>query len=83
MAGTQPRSSLSVLNVSANAAGIGSFPGLAGRTYTVQYRDSLASGAWQKLADFAPVADGNIAFLDPDAANRTGRLYRIVTPMQP
>jgi hypothetical protein len=83
VAGTNPSSALSVLNVSANSAGIGTFPGLAGRTYTVQYRNSLSDGAWQKLADFAPVSDGAVSFTDPDAVNRSGRVYRVVTPAQP
>ncbi len=54
----------------------------AGRSYTVQYSDSL--GTWHKLADIAPQpSDVEIAVADPASAAESRRFYRILTPAQP
>jgi hypothetical protein len=59
------------------------FDAVAGKTYTVQYRDSLGYGAWQKVADVPVQATaGPAEVVDSDAAALT-RFYRAVTPAQP
>jgi len=60
------------------------FIAVAGLTYTVQFRDSLTSGTWLKLAD-VPAQGTTQAVLINDAgiAASPRRYYRIVTPAQP
>jgi hypothetical protein len=56
------------------------FRGVAGRTYTVQYRDALAAGTWQRLVDvLALPSSGPVTVVDP-LPNVRGRFYRVVTP---
>jgi hypothetical protein len=57
------------------------FTANAGQTYTVQYRDSLATGNWSKLADVQPVTQ--TAEVTDAAVTNSSRYYRIVTPPQP
>ena len=89
LAGTNPQSTASAFRVETVAAtGPGgafvvTFTAQAGRTYTVQYRTSLASGAWIKLADVAAqVSAGTVSVPDPASVGETNRFYRIVTPAQ-
>jgi hypothetical protein len=57
---------------------------VAGKTYTLQYRDSLTSGSWLKVADATGVAgDGVVTVSDPAAPAKGSRYYRVVTPSQP
>ena len=59
------------------------FDAVTGRTYTIQYRTSLSSGAWQKVADVpAQSATGPVTVEDLEAAG-LARFYRVVTPSQP
>ncbi|HTL17917.1 MAG TPA: lamin tail domain-containing protein, partial [Patescibacteria group bacterium] len=55
-----------------------------GKTYTVQYRTSLASGVWLKLTDIpAQSTAQTIDITDPLPGGSQQRFYRIVTPAQP
>ncbi len=60
------------------------FTAVAGRTYTVQYRDTLEPGLWSKLADIpGQVQSGPVEVQDSNVSENTTRFYRIVTPQQP
>ena len=88
IAGTNPRDAGSALNfeaeiLSGNIFSI-TFTAMAGKSYTVQYRDSLSSGFWQKLADVAPQAASTVLRVNDNGANSSAnRYYRIVTPAVP
>ena len=59
------------------------FTALAGLSYTVQYRDSLTTGAWLKLADvLAQTTPQTVLISDAGATNSPRRYYRVVTPAQ-
>jgi hypothetical protein len=56
----------------------------AGKSYTVQHRDSLSAGAWLKLKDVAaPLSNQPIDLAEPVPDGGASRFYRIVTPQQP
>ncbi|MCX6903936.1 MAG: immunoglobulin domain-containing protein, partial [Verrucomicrobia bacterium] len=60
------------------------FFGLAGLSYTVQYRDELNTGQWRKLTNVPPVeADQILGVEDWEAGGKPQRFYRIITPMGP
>jgi hypothetical protein len=60
------------------------FTRVAGRSYSVQYRNSLATGSWQKLADVpAASTTATVQVSDPSAGGATSRFYRLVTPKLP
>lgn len=88
ISGTDPRDGDSYLQVDGVVqAGGGSgmvirFTAMPGKTYTVQYRDSLGSGTWQKLGDVAAQPQVHTAEV-PDNNATSSRYYRIVTPQQP
>lgn len=88
IAGTNPQSAASVFRVDSVAptgpggAFVVTFTAQAGRTYTVQYRTSLSSGTWQKLADFAPTSAGPVSVSDPASLGEPNRFYRVVAPAQ-
>jgi hypothetical protein len=86
LAGTDPRDPGSyfrfeVTVLSGNEVRI-EFNAVAGKTYTIEYRDSLTAGEWLKLVDLSaePVSRPVII---PDAASNNHRFYRLVTPAQP
>jgi hypothetical protein len=88
LSGTHPRdpaSYLAVHSISANATSIVvRFTAVAGRTYTVLYRDALGSGDWSKLKDIpAQEETGPIEVHDPDAGSIASRFYRLATPQVP
>ena len=88
VAGTHPRDGASFLHFeSVGAAAGGSeihFVAVAGRTYSVQYRDALGSGEWQKLLDVPAQATTQvIAITDSAGLDRGERFYRLVTPQTP
>jgi hypothetical protein len=60
------------------------FNGVAGMSYTVQYRNALESGSWQSLTNVAPLgANQMVTAEDGLAGGVPQRFYRIVAPMQP
>ena len=57
---------------------------MAGQTYTVQYRGSMAGGTWSKLTDVpAQTSTQTVEITDPILPASTQRFYRIVSPQQP
>ena len=59
------------------------FTAQAGQSYTVQYRESLTSGTWQKLQDVHAAVTAEIVRIPDTPANSGSRFYRIVSPIQP
>ena len=59
------------------------FYGYSANSYTVQYRNSLSSGAWTKLQNVFPSANGPVQVVDPIPAGNQARFYRLVTPATP
>ncbi len=89
LAGTNPLSAASVFRVETVAAtGPGgafviTFNAAAGRTYTVQYRTDLTSGAWLKVADVpAQGSAASVQVTDTDSIGQPKRFYRIASPAQ-
>jgi hypothetical protein len=87
LAGTDPLDPLSYLKIdTATVAGSTvavHFTAVAGKTYSVLYRNSLATGTWLKLADVAAQpGTGPVTVNDP-AIGGTSRFYRLVTPEVP
>ena len=88
LSGTDPRDALSYLRIeSIGAAGAATrirFNAVAGKTYTVQYREQVDLGPWSKLTDVpAQPSTGAIEMMDPVAATNVTRFYRLVTPQLP
>jgi hypothetical protein len=88
LAGTDPRDLQSTLKLHAillygNSIWL-QFTAAAGKSYTVQYRDSLGAGAWLKLKDIGPVqSSGPVEVTDPTASASRSRYYRVITPASP
>lgn len=88
LAGTDPRDPNSGLKIesvqiSGNTVFL-RFVAVAGKSYTLQYRDSMDSAAWQKLQDIP--AKPNVALIvisDTLPDQSTARFYRLVTPIVP
>ena len=59
------------------------FDGYAANSYTVQYRNSFSSGAWVRLQNVFPAANGPIEVVDTIPAGNQARFYRLVTPATP
>ncbi len=83
LANTNPKNASSRLAVAISpAAGAGStlsFTAQPYRTYGIQYRDSLTSGAWTTLQTYPAAASAQtINYTDPSAP--AARFYRIITP---
>jgi hypothetical protein len=88
LAGTDPHDPASFLKIDS----IGLLPGVAAlrftrvasHSYSIQYRTSVATGSWQKLADVesAPTTAA-VQVNDLSAGGATSRFYRLVTPKQP
>ena len=82
-AGTNPRDPLSVFRL-APPATVGadktlSLTNFAGRTYRIDYADSLASPTpWRILADQIPGTGSSITITDPGATALPQRFYRAV-----
>ena len=85
IAGTDPHNASSRFQVSAtgrlpDGSFAGSFPGVSGRTYTVQYSTDLQT--WTRLLDITATTTGAAGFTDP--APGIGRcFYRVITPAVP
>jgi hypothetical protein len=84
LAGTDPTNALSYLkidSVSANGTAIISFGTISNHTYSVQFTDRFAVGAWSRLADIPARATNRVArVIDPNYT--TNRFYRLATPQQ-
>ncbi len=81
LAGTNPRSVASVFKaeVRVNSSGVIvlEFGAAAKKSYTVEFRDSLVGGTWQKLAEIsATTSDRGVQL--PITANGIARFFRIV-----
>jgi len=91
VSGTDPRDVRSRLQIDSTAwvGGPGSgaqirFTAVAGRSYTVQYRDSLSGGAWLKLHDVEPpLTTQAVEVVDSAGDHPATRYYRLITPSQP
>jgi hypothetical protein len=86
LAGLNPLNPASTFTaqVAPNHTGAGytvTFTANSQRSYTVQYENSLATGAWQKLQDISP-AVGTRTITVTDTAARASRFYRVVAPSQ-
>jgi hypothetical protein len=86
IAGTNPKDSQSVLkliSIQLNSASPKlQFMAVAGKTYTIQFRDELGGAPWQKLTDVpAPRVSQAVKVTDPNPS-RSVRYYRVVTPGQ-
>jgi hypothetical protein len=85
LSGTDPRDRQSYLNIT-TLSNAGDHPlirflAAEGKTYTIEYRDSLADGQWLPLADVpAQTTTRLIEVADPDASGKAARYYRLVTP---
>ncbi|MEK0452066.1 MAG: hypothetical protein RL088_4334 [Verrucomicrobiota bacterium] len=83
-AGTNPRDNASVFKLTASSTTeTGTlaldFTAVAARSYTVQYRDSLATGTWEKYYD-VPAGPNTRSELITVPMNTTARFFRIITP---
>jgi hypothetical protein len=90
-AGTNPRDSLSYLRIESIESELAttgsmrvSFVAVSNRTYTVEHRDSLLPGAWNRLADVT-VAPTNrmMTLIDSPPPSINKRYYRLATPRVP
>ncbi|MEK7951508.1 lamin tail domain-containing protein [Luteolibacter soli] len=84
LADTDPRNGASrftgTLGMDAGVSTI-RFMASAGRTYTIQFSDSLSPTVWQTLVDLeARPTSGEISVADPAASGQPRRFYRIITP---
>ena len=87
-AGTNPTNTSSRLQIDSASRTGGSttlqFIAVAGKTYSVLYRDDLSSGTWLKLTNVsAQGSTGAMTIGDPTSGSVTTRFYRLVTPAQP
>jgi len=87
LAGTSPTDGTSLLMIDAvtvagNQTGI-RFNAVAGKTYSVLYRDDLSAGLWLALTNVPAQSGGAVTIADPTIDGATTRFYRLVTPAQP
>ncbi len=84
-AGTSASDPASVFTATVASDGNGGFlirfTAQANRTYTVQFRDDLETGTWQKVAD-VPAGPSVRPVEIPDTPTGSRRYYRVVTPGQ-
>ena len=91
LAGTDPKNALSFLKVeSIGAAGVAEmqvqieFNAVSNRTYSVMFRQDLASGSWSKVSDVvATTTNRLVRVLDSRPAQTPPGFYRLVTPKNP
>jgi len=87
LAGTNPFDASSYLKIQAAKSTNGlhvTFRAVAGRSYTVQYRDALASGQWNQLTNIAPqVGDHTVAIPDALPPGVGARFFRVTVSPAP
>ena len=88
LCGTDPVDAASYLQVSQVTRDGASvrikFFAVAGKTYSIVYRDSVTGGPWFKLPDVvAPLTGGEQTVIDSTIGATMLRVYRLVTPMLP
>ena len=88
ISGTDPQNPASYLKVESIHSAIGAFQirfvAVAGKTYTILYRDNLELDSWTRLADVpAQPASGEVQITDSSVGARPARFYRLVTPRLP
>jgi hypothetical protein len=82
IAGTSPvdaksRPTINSIGVSGAAINV-TAPSVAGKTYQLEYRDSLTSGVWSNVPSASQIGTGGIITLtDPSGATQPQRVYRI------
>jgi hypothetical protein len=80
---TNPADFLAFFSISSGNPVTLQFRAVAGRTYTVQYCDSLEGQGWSGLVNLpAQPASGPVTVTDANPA-AAARFYRLVTPAQP
>ncbi|MCI0743851.1 MAG: lamin tail domain-containing protein [Verrucomicrobia subdivision 3 bacterium] len=90
-AGTDPRDPESYLRIESIESELAisgsmriSFVAVSNRTYTVEHRDSLLPGAWNRLNDVTATTSNRIVTLiDSPPATVSRRFYRLATPRVP
>jgi len=88
LSGTDPRDAQSFLKIEGATLEEGrvaiEFLAMAGKSYSVLYRDAAGAGPWQKLADVEiQPATRPVTLWDSFVPTDTQRYYRLVTPAQP
>ncbi len=89
IAGTNPQQAGSLLAASVAATVTPgefaiTFTALAGKSYTVRYKNNLTDPTWTVLQQIAsPGADTVLTVNDTPPANTPKRFYQVVTPQQP
>ena len=90
LSGTNPREARSHLKVESAEIAVGPektlkvrFTAAAGKSYTIQYTESLFRPVWSKLADVPPQTTSRmVEATDPLLPDHRTRYYRLVTPMR-
>ena len=59
------------------------FYGYSTTSYTVQYRNSVSSGAWAKLQNVFPAGNGPVEIVDTILPGNPARFYRLFSPATP
>ncbi|HEY2953348.1 MAG TPA: hypothetical protein VGK40_12235, partial [Verrucomicrobiae bacterium] len=84
LAGTDPQNAQSFLKIDARNAAAGfvtlGFEAVAGKSYSVLYRDAAGAGPWFGLKDIsAPATTRRVEIIDATSGGGA-RIYRLVTP---
>ena len=83
MAGTNPTNALSYLKLEPiRIIGTGSvleFGAVANRYYTIDFRNTLESGAWTNLVEILPATSNRVIRITNDVTTPT-RFYRVQIP---
>jgi hypothetical protein len=84
LAGTHPQSAQSQLKLDYISATPGvatfQFVAIAGRTYSVLYKDSLAASSWSTLRDIEASGTDRVVTVEDTNPLVSSRFYRLVTP---
>ncbi|MCI0537573.1 MAG: lamin tail domain-containing protein, partial [Verrucomicrobiales bacterium] len=91
ISGTDPRNAASYLKIEVEKHGSGPptaltirFAAVLGKTYSIQYLDSLPNAAWQKHSDIWANAETRMVEVPVEPGRgEAGRYFRVVTPAAP